>query len=113
MFIFKFILRYSQYSTFLFILEIRGDPNCPLFLSFTAKISTVLCDKQDKVETLLTNCEKSLTPVLKTIIVMDPFDAVLTERASHCAVEILSLKDVEVISKSTFINMMPLFLYFH
>lgn len=60
------------------------------------------------MEILLANCEKGLTPVLKTIIVMDPFDAAVTERASKCTVEILSLKDVEVISKSTFINMVPL-----
>lgn len=52
------------------------------------------------METLLDNCEKHLTPVLKTIIVMDPFDAAVTERASKCEVEVLSLKDVEVITKA-------------
>lgn len=64
------------------------------------------------METLLANCEKGLTPVLKYIIVMDSFDAAVTERASKSAVEILSLKDVEVISKSTFISIVPLFLDF-
>jgi len=66
-----------------------------LFLS-AAKISTVICDKQDKAETLLENCEKKLTDVLKTIILMDPYNAALTERGSKCGVDILSLKDVEV-----------------
>ncbi|XP_017339716.1 long-chain-fatty-acid--CoA ligase 5 [Ictalurus punctatus] len=82
-------------------------PEALVFIINRAKISTVLCDKQDKVETLLTNCEKSLTPVLKTIIVMDPFDAVLTERASHCAVEILSLKDVEALGKDNLQKPIP------
>ncbi|KAF5896501.1 long-chain-fatty-acid--CoA ligase 5 [Clarias magur] len=70
-------------------------PEALVFIINRANISIVLCDKQDKMETLLTNCEKGLTPVLKTIIVMDPFDAAVTERASKCKVEILSLKDVE------------------
>ncbi|TSK14763.1 Long-chain-fatty-acid--CoA ligase 5 [Bagarius yarrelli] len=74
-------------------------PEALVFIINRASISTVLCDKQDKVETLLDNCEKGLTPVLKTIIVMDPFDAAVTERASKCAVEILSLKDVEALGK--------------
>lgn len=61
------------------------------------------------METLLANCEKGLTSVLKTIIVMDPFDAAVIERASKCAVEILSLKDMEVISKNTFRKVVQLF----
>ncbi|XP_058262007.1 long-chain-fatty-acid--CoA ligase 5 isoform X3 [Hemibagrus wyckioides] len=75
-------------------------PEALVFIINRANISTVLCDKQDKVETLLDNCEKHLTPVLKTIIVMDPFDAAVTERASKCEVEVLSLKDVEALGKS-------------
>uniref|UniRef100_A0AAR2L5M2 Arachidonate--CoA ligase n=1 Tax=Pygocentrus nattereri TaxID=42514 RepID=A0AAR2L5M2_PYGNA len=70
-------------------------PEALVFIINRANISTVLCDKQIKAETLLTNCEKSLTPVLKTVIIMDPFDAALAERASKCGVEVLSLKDVE------------------
>uniref|UniRef100_A0AAR2LCX0 Arachidonate--CoA ligase n=1 Tax=Pygocentrus nattereri TaxID=42514 RepID=A0AAR2LCX0_PYGNA len=68
-------------------------PEALVFIINRANISTVLCDKQIKAETLLTNCEKSLTPVLKTVIIMDPFDAALAERASKCGVEVLSLKD--------------------
>lgn len=50
--------------------------------------------------------------MLKTIVVMDPFAAAVSERATKCAVEILSLKDMEVISKSAIINVVPLFLDF-
>ncbi|XP_053368212.1 long-chain-fatty-acid--CoA ligase 5 isoform X1 [Clarias gariepinus] len=74
-------------------------PEALVFIINRANISIVLCDKQDKMEILLANCEKGLTPVLKTIIVMDPFDAAVTERASKCTVEILSLKDVEALGK--------------
>uniref|UniRef100_A0AAR2JK47 Arachidonate--CoA ligase n=1 Tax=Pygocentrus nattereri TaxID=42514 RepID=A0AAR2JK47_PYGNA len=79
-------------------------PEALVFIINRANISTVLCDKQIKAETLLTNCEKSLTPVLKTVIIMDPFDAALAERASKCGVEVLSLKDVEVHSDSTYFS---------
>ncbi|KAI5103341.1 long-chain-fatty-acid--CoA ligase 5, partial [Silurus meridionalis] len=82
-------------------------PEALVFIINRAKISTVLCDKQDKVETLLANCEKSLTPVLKTIIVMDAFDAALTERASKCAVEIMSLKDMEALGKDNLRKPIP------
>uniref|UniRef100_A0A8C1W6M4 Long-chain-fatty-acid--CoA ligase n=1 Tax=Cyprinus carpio TaxID=7962 RepID=A0A8C1W6M4_CYPCA len=66
-----------------------------IFFICAAKISTVICDKQDKAETLLDNCEKNLTPVLKTIILMDPYDSALIDRSSKSGVEVLSLKDVE------------------
>uniref|UniRef100_A0A8C2ARU5 Long-chain-fatty-acid--CoA ligase n=1 Tax=Cyprinus carpio TaxID=7962 RepID=A0A8C2ARU5_CYPCA len=70
-------------------------PEALVFIINRAKISTVICDKQDKAETLLDNCEKNLTPVLKTIILMDPYDTALTDRGSKSGVDILSLKDVE------------------
>ncbi|KAL7869274.1 hypothetical protein AOLI_G00132620 [Acnodon oligacanthus] len=82
-------------------------PEALVFIINRANISTVLCDKQNKAETLLTNCEKSLTPVLKTIIIMDPFDADLAERASKCGVEVLSLKDVEALGKDNLGKPMP------
>uniref|UniRef100_A0A668A999 Long-chain-fatty-acid--CoA ligase n=1 Tax=Myripristis murdjan TaxID=586833 RepID=A0A668A999_9TELE len=74
-----------------------GDVICVL----TAEISTVICDKQNKAEILLQNREKGQTPVLKTIVVMDPFDAELVERGVKCGVDILSiailLKDLSII----------------
>ncbi|XP_066519609.1 long-chain-fatty-acid--CoA ligase 5 [Hoplias malabaricus] len=74
-------------------------PEALVFIINKANISTVLCDKQNKAETLLSNCEGNLTPVLKTIIIMDPYDAAVTERASKCGVEVLSLKDIETLGK--------------
>uniref|UniRef100_A0A8C1W601 Long-chain-fatty-acid--CoA ligase n=1 Tax=Cyprinus carpio TaxID=7962 RepID=A0A8C1W601_CYPCA len=71
-----------------------------IFFICAAKISTVICDKQDKAETLLDNCEKNLTPVLKTIILMDPYDSALIDRSSKSGVEVLSLKDVEALGKN-------------
>ncbi|CDQ96842.1 unnamed protein product, partial [Oncorhynchus mykiss] len=67
------------------------------FIIKKADISTVLCDKQNKAETLLENCEKGETPELKTIILMDAFDTELTARGAKCGVDILSLKEVEVL----------------
>ncbi len=64
----------------------------------------MICDKQDKAETLLDNCEKNLTPVLKTIILMDPYDSALTDRGSKSGVDVLSLKDVEVHWQHCLIN---------
>ncbi|KAI4872799.1 hypothetical protein NFI96_016121, partial [Prochilodus magdalenae] len=82
-------------------------PEALVFIINRASISTVVCDKQNKAETLLDNCEKSLTPVLKTIIIMDPFDAALTERASKCGVEVLNLKDVEAQGKDNLHKPVP------
>ncbi|XP_067101296.1 long-chain-fatty-acid--CoA ligase 5 isoform X2 [Osmerus mordax] len=65
----------------------------------TAEISTVLCDKQDKAETLLENCEDGKISVLKTIILMDSFDHELTVRGIKCGVDILQLKDIEAMGK--------------
>uniref|UniRef100_A0A4W5KTV5 Arachidonate--CoA ligase n=1 Tax=Hucho hucho TaxID=62062 RepID=A0A4W5KTV5_9TELE len=67
------------------------------FIIKKADISTVLCDKQNKAETLLENCEKGETPELKTIILMDAFDTELTARGAKCGVDIMSLQEVEVL----------------
>ncbi|XP_051530008.1 long-chain-fatty-acid--CoA ligase 5-like [Myxocyprinus asiaticus] len=82
-------------------------PEALVFIINRAKISIVLCDKQDKAETLLANCEKKLTPVLKTIILMDPFDAALSERGSKCGVDVLNLKDVEAFGKDNLHKPVP------
>uniref|UniRef100_A0A8B9JV04 Arachidonate--CoA ligase n=1 Tax=Astyanax mexicanus TaxID=7994 RepID=A0A8B9JV04_ASTMX len=71
-------------------------PEALIFIINRGSISTVICDKQNKAETLLDSCEKKLIPVLNTIIIMDPFDAAVGDRASKCGVEVLNLKDVEV-----------------
>nr|XP_055032489.1 long-chain-fatty-acid--CoA ligase 5 [Misgurnus anguillicaudatus] len=82
-------------------------PEALVFIINRAKISTVVCDKQDKAEILLANSEKNLTPVLKTIILMDPYDAALTERGSKMGVDVLSLKDVEALGKNNLQKPIP------
>lgn len=72
---------------------LTGKISC--FLS--ADITTVLCDNQSKAETLLQSREKGQTPVLKTIIIMDPFNSELVERGTKCGVDIVSMQDVEVL----------------
>ncbi|CAK6965008.1 long-chain-fatty-acid--CoA ligase 5 [Scomber scombrus] len=70
-------------------------PEALVFIIDQAEISTVLCDNQSKVETLLQNREKGQTPVLKIIIVMDPFNSELVERGTKCGVDVVSIQDVE------------------
>lgn len=45
---------------------------------------------------LIGNVEKGLTPGLKMIILMDPFEDDLKQRAETSGIEILSLFDAEV-----------------
>ncbi|KAM3842596.1 long-chain-fatty-acid--CoA ligase 5 [Diretmus argenteus] len=75
-------------------------PEALVFIIDRAEISTVLCDKQNKAELLLQNREKGETPVLKTIVIMDPFDSELMERGAKCGVDILSMQDMETLGKN-------------
>lgn len=45
---------------------------------------------------LIENVEKSLTPGLKMVILMDPFDDELSSRGQRSGVEILALSEAEV-----------------
>ncbi|XP_018115415.1 acyl-CoA synthetase long chain family member 1 protein L homeolog isoform X2 [Xenopus laevis] len=60
-----------------------------------ADLSVVFCDSPEKAKLLLSNVEKGETPVLRTIVLMNPFDSDLVERGKKCGVELVSLKDVE------------------
>ncbi|XP_030629484.1 long-chain-fatty-acid--CoA ligase 5 isoform X2 [Chanos chanos] len=82
-------------------------PEALVFIINRADISTVLCDKPQKAEILLSNSEKGLTSVLKTIILMDPFDNSLTERGAKCGVEVLSMKEVEALGKDNLRKPVP------
>ncbi|CAH2300383.1 long-chain-fatty-acid-- ligase 1 [Pelobates cultripes] len=64
-----------------------------------ADISLVFCDTPEKAKLLLSNVEKNETPVLKTIVLMEPFDNDLQERGKKCGVELISLKELEVEGK--------------
>ncbi|XP_041089644.1 long-chain-fatty-acid--CoA ligase 1-like isoform X3 [Polyodon spathula] len=59
-----------------------------------AEISMVICDKPEKAATLLVNVEQSLTPGLKTVILMNSCNTALLERGRNCGVEILQFRDI-------------------
>lgn len=67
-----------------------------IFVINRADIPVVICDTPQKATMLVENVEKGLTPGLKTIILMDPFDDDLMKRGEKCGVEMLSLHDAEV-----------------
>lgn len=62
----------------------------------SAEISTVICDTAEKAAVLLENVQRGETPGLKTIILMDAFDAPLLDKAQKSGVLVQSLRDVEV-----------------
>uniref|UniRef100_A0A8B9W101 Arachidonate--CoA ligase n=1 Tax=Anas zonorhyncha TaxID=75864 RepID=A0A8B9W101_9AVES len=65
-----------------------------------ADMSVVICDKPEKAQILLENCERGKTPCLKTIILMDLFDKELNDRAAKVGVEILALQEVEELGRN-------------
>ncbi|KAM9425795.1 long-chain-fatty-acid--CoA ligase 5 [Pholidichthys leucotaenia] len=82
-------------------------PEALVFIINTAEINTVLCDNQSKAEMLLQNQERGQTTVLKTIIIMDPFNDELVERGTKCGVEIVSLQETEALGKNNLQKPIP------
>ncbi|KAI3365505.1 hypothetical protein L3Q82_010582, partial [Scortum barcoo] len=82
-------------------------PEALVFIINQAEITTVLCDNQTKAETLLQTRETGQTPVLKTIVIMDPFNSELVERGTKCGVDIVSMQDVEALGKSNLQKPVP------
>uniref|UniRef100_A0A8B9VYS6 Arachidonate--CoA ligase n=1 Tax=Anas zonorhyncha TaxID=75864 RepID=A0A8B9VYS6_9AVES len=70
-------------------------PEAIVYIVNKADMSVVICDKPEKAQILLENCERGKTPCLKTIILMDLFDKELNDRAAKVGVEILALQEVE------------------
>uniref|UniRef100_A0A8C0FBS8 Arachidonate--CoA ligase n=1 Tax=Bubo bubo TaxID=30461 RepID=A0A8C0FBS8_BUBBB len=68
-------------------------PEAIVYIVNKADISIVICDKPEKAQTLLENCEQEKTPCLKTIILMDLFDKELKDRGAKMGVEILALQE--------------------
>ncbi|KAJ8789531.1 hypothetical protein J1605_022058 [Eschrichtius robustus] len=68
-----------------------------IYIVNKADITTVICDTPQKALVLIGNVEKGLTPGLKLIILMDPFEDDLKKRGEKCGVEILSLFDAEAV----------------
>ncbi|NXW50454.1 ACSL5 ligase, partial [Nyctiprogne leucopyga] len=70
-------------------------PDAIIYIVKKADISIVICDKPEKAEILLENCEQEKTPCLKIVILMDLFDKELKDRGAKVGVEILALQEVE------------------
>uniref|UniRef100_A0A8C9FG58 long-chain-fatty-acid--CoA ligase n=1 Tax=Pavo cristatus TaxID=9049 RepID=A0A8C9FG58_PAVCR len=60
-----------------------------------ADLSLVFCDTPEKAKLLLTAVEKGETPILSTIVIMEPFGTDLVERGKKCGVEVFSMREIE------------------
>eukprot|EP00063_Salmo_salar_P052610 XP_014027445.1 PREDICTED: long-chain-fatty-acid--CoA ligase 1-like isoform X1 [Salmo salar] len=56
-----------------------------------AEISVVMCDKEEKAESLLGNKEKGVTPTLSCLVLFNACSDAIVERGKNCGVEILEL----------------------
>ncbi|NWQ93539.1 ACSL1 ligase, partial [Burhinus bistriatus] len=65
-----------------------------------ADLSLVFCDKPDKAKLLLTSVEKGETPILNTIVIMEPFGVDLVERGKKCGVEVFSMREIEELGRT-------------
>ncbi|NWW49581.1 ACSL5 ligase, partial [Pedionomus torquatus] len=82
-------------------------PDAIVYIVDKADISVVICDKPDKAQILLENCEKEKTPQLKTIILMDLFDKELKDRGAKVGVEILALQEIEELGRNNIREPVP------
>ncbi|NWH80480.1 ACSL5 ligase, partial [Piaya cayana] len=82
-------------------------PDAIVYIVNKADISIVICDKPDKAQTLIENCEQEKTPCLKTIILMDLFDKELKDRGAKVGVEILALQEVEELGRNNIREPVP------
>nr|XP_036866992.1 long-chain-fatty-acid--CoA ligase 5 [Manis javanica] len=78
-----------------------------IYIVNKADITTVICDTPKKASVLIENVEKGLTPGLKMIILMDPFEDDLKQRGEKTEVEVLSLFDAENLGKENFRKPVP------
>ncbi|XP_072191593.1 long-chain-fatty-acid--CoA ligase 1 [Excalfactoria chinensis] len=65
-----------------------------------ADLSLVFCDTPEKAKLLLTAAEKGETPILSTIVIMEPFGTDLVERGKKCGVEVFSMREIEELGKA-------------
>ncbi|XP_061491980.1 long-chain-fatty-acid--CoA ligase 5 [Rhineura floridana] len=82
-------------------------PEAIVYVINKADISTVICDKPEKAQVVLENCEQRKIPGLKIIILMDPFDDKLKEKGATLGVEILSLQEIEALGRDNFSKPVP------
>nr|XP_021146937.1 long-chain-fatty-acid--CoA ligase 5 isoform X2 [Columba livia] len=82
-------------------------PEAILYIVNKGDISIVICDKPEKAQILLENCEKEKMPCLKTIILMDLFDKELKDRGDKVRVEIIALREVEELGRNNIAEPVP------
>lgn len=82
-------------------------PEAILYIVNKGDISIVICDKPEKAQILLENCEKEKMPCLKTIILMDLFDKELKDRGDKVRVEIIALQEVEELGRNNIAEPVP------
>ncbi|NXG57836.1 ACSL5 ligase, partial [Hemiprocne comata] len=82
-------------------------PEAIVYIVNKADISIVICDKPEKAQILLENCEQGKTTCLKTIILMDLFDKELNDRGAKVGVEILALQEVEELGRNNIREPVP------
>ncbi|OPJ84205.1 long-chain-fatty-acid--CoA ligase 5 [Patagioenas fasciata monilis] len=82
-------------------------PEAILYIVNKGDISIVICDKPEKAQILLENCEKEKMPCLKTIILMDLFDKELKDRGDKVGVEIIALQEVEELGRNNIAEPVP------
>ncbi|KAM6346916.1 long-chain-fatty-acid--CoA ligase 5 [Alca torda] len=82
-------------------------PEAIVYIVNKAEISIVICDKPERAQTLLENCEQEKTPGLKTIILMDLFDKELKDRGAKVGTEILALQEVEELGRNNIREPVP------
>uniref|UniRef100_A0AAY4BDE2 Long-chain-fatty-acid--CoA ligase n=1 Tax=Denticeps clupeoides TaxID=299321 RepID=A0AAY4BDE2_9TELE len=71
-----------------------------------ASISTVICDIPDKARIIL-DCISDREHMVRTIVIMEPFDNELAERAKKSGVELISMKDMEALGKANLKKPLP------
>ncbi|XP_061767896.1 long-chain-fatty-acid--CoA ligase 1a isoform X3 [Nerophis ophidion] len=76
------------------------------FIIDRASISTVICDVPEKAQMIL-DCFEEKGRTVKTIVLMEPFDADLVTRGQKYGVEILSLKCIEDLGKANYHDPVP------
>nr|XP_046206597.1 long-chain-fatty-acid--CoA ligase 6-like isoform X4 [Oncorhynchus gorbuscha]XP_046206598.1 long-chain-fatty-acid--CoA ligase 6-like isoform X4 [Oncorhynchus gorbuscha] len=72
-----------------------------------AEISLVICDKEEKAESLLGNKEKGATPTLSCLVLFNHCSDAIVERGKNCGVEILELAQLMVLGRQNLKDPMP------
>ncbi|KAG5840552.1 hypothetical protein ANANG_G00189990 [Anguilla anguilla] len=72
-----------------------------------AEISLVICDREEKAESLLSNKEKGVTPTLSCLVLFNPFSTALVERGRNCGVEIVPLSQIMELGRQNLKDPVP------